>query len=520
MIPRIGAMNDLFLPPIAHPLGEADSQPDSSVKLDTFDGLLHVEWEPQAAVTALGQLPFFVEFLKTAELLEPWVEECPLKYRSPNAPSKRDVLGTILLSVLAGHWRYAHISAIRADGVNPALLGMSKVASEDSVRRAFRGAEETCCADWQRKYLRLSYEPLLEEPWILDVDTTVKALYGHQEGAVVGYNPHKPGRPSHTYHTYFIANLRLVLDVEVQAGNRSAAKYTSPGLFDFLDSLPHESRPRFVRGDSAFGNENIMAACEERQLDYLSKLRQTKRVKRLIETLFSCDDWEDAGKGWEGTESSLRLSGWSRSRRVIVLRREIKETLVLENKAQSGQLEFAFVETIECAKKYEYAVLVTSLRDEVLTIAQHYRDRGDAENPFDELKNHWGWGGFTTRDLKRCQIMARHTALFYNWWSLFVRLAIPQKHTEAQTSRPLLLHAVAKQTSHSGQKTLRISISHSQSSQVESILRNLARFFSRLRENAEQLGRAGKWRLILSRIFVKYLGGRLLGAPKMLASDP
>jgi hypothetical protein len=31
-----------------------------------------------------------------------------------------------------------------------------------------------------------------------------------------------------------------------------------------------------------------------------------------------------------------------------------------------------------------------------------YRDRGDAENVFDELKNQWGWGGFTTQDLKRC----------------------------------------------------------------------------------------------------------------------
>jgi hypothetical protein len=49
----------------------------------------------------------------------------------------RDVLGTILLSVLAGHWRYAHISALRGDGVNPGLLGRTKVASEDSVRRGF-----------------------------------------------------------------------------------------------------------------------------------------------------------------------------------------------------------------------------------------------------------------------------------------------------------------------------------------------------------------------------------------------
>ena len=86
--------------------------------------------------------------------------------------------------------------------------------------------------------------------------------------------------------------------------------------------------------------------------------------------------------------------------------------------------------------------------DEIYTIAQHYRDRADSENNFDELKNQWGWGGFTTKDLKRCRIMARTVALIYNWWSLFVRLANLDKHLEAVTSRPLLLHDVGKQTRH------------------------------------------------------------------------
>lgn len=34
----------------------------------------------------------------------------------------------------------------------------------------------------------------------------------------------KPGRPS---HTFFMANLGLILDVEVQAGNEMSAHYTS-----------------------------------------------------------------------------------------------------------------------------------------------------------------------------------------------------------------------------------------------------------------------------------------------------
>ena len=105
-------------------------------------------------------------------------------------------------------------------------------------------------------------------------------------------------------------------------------------------------------------------------------------------------------------------------------------------------------------------MLVTSTAYPILTLAQLYRDRADAENNFDELKNQWGWGGFTTQDLARCRLMARMVALIYNWWTLFVRLAQPHKHFEAISSRPLLLHGVATQTKHAGQTRLTITSTH------------------------------------------------------------
>jgi hypothetical protein len=509
---------DLFLP--AHPEGEGSLSEQSLLPVETFGGRIHVEWDPQAAVTPLGQLSFFIEFLKTAELFEPWVADCPLRYASPNAPLKRDVLGTTLLSVLSGHKRYAHITSLRSDTVNPPLLGMNKVVSEDSVRRAFGSVDEAACVAWQRNHLRRCYEPLLYEPWILDIDTTVKPLYGHQQGAKVGYNPHKPGRPSHVYHTYFIANLRLVLDVEVQPGNQSASSYSRPALFAFFDSLPPSARPAFLRGDIGFGNEGTMQEAEQRAAHYLFKLRQTKKVTRLIEEVFGRADWVDAGQGWQGVEDTLKLSGWSRARRVIVLRRELRDELVLERQSDAGQLEMAFIETLDPVKKYEYAVYVTSLDDEILTVAQHYRDRGDAENPFDELKNQWGWAGYTTRDLKRCQIMARHIALIYNWWSLFARLAIPDKHAEAITSRPLLLHAVGKQTRHAGQIRLTLTSMHGKASRIRKILSYLTTFFRAIRQTAEQLDWASRWRIILSRIFIQFLRGRLLRSPKLIEGEP
>ncbi len=38
------------------------------------------------------------------------MDGCPLSYSSHNAHSKRDVLGTWLLAILAGHKRHAHIT--------------------------------------------------------------------------------------------------------------------------------------------------------------------------------------------------------------------------------------------------------------------------------------------------------------------------------------------------------------------------------------------------------------------------
>jgi hypothetical protein len=232
---------------------------------ETFAGRVHVEWATDAMVTPLGQLPFFIEYLKQGGLFDGWVADCPLHYTSPNAPNKRDVLGTVLLSVLAGHRRYAHITTLRCDPVNPPLLGMERAVSEDAVRRAFDKIEERAGVEWLQEHLDYCTRPLLTEPWVLDIDTTVKPLYGHQEGALVSYNPHKPGRPSHSYHSYMLANLRLVLAVEVAPGNEHTSKHSAPGLWELLDRLAAPLKPALIRGDANFGNEPVMREAEQRR---------------------------------------------------------------------------------------------------------------------------------------------------------------------------------------------------------------------------------------------------------------
>jgi hypothetical protein len=158
------------------------SQVVEALKLEIANGGLKVHWDGNAQATVLGQMAFFIEFLTVTGLFDQWVADCPLDYKSPNGSSRHDILGTWLLSILSGHWRYAHVSTIRANGVNPRLLGMSGVVAEDIVRRALKAIDESLGNDWLSRHLGRTVLGLLDAPWILDVDVTIKPLYGKQQG--------------------------------------------------------------------------------------------------------------------------------------------------------------------------------------------------------------------------------------------------------------------------------------------------------------------------------------------------
>jgi hypothetical protein len=239
-------------------------------------------------------------------------------------------------------------------------------------------------------------------------------------------------------------------------------------------------------------------------------------------------EWVDAGQGWQGKETGLRLIGWSRHRRIVLLRRKLNRDLGLTDRNDRGQELLSFIEVGPDKELWEYGALVTSLDAEILTLGQLYRDRADCENAFDELKNQClsreadQRGGFdplrgsNTQDLTRCRLLAGTVALVYNWWSLFVRLADPDHHREAITTRPLLLSAIARQTQHAGQLTLTISSTHAARDKARDAYRRIAGFLTALRKNAEQLDQLRRWYRILSEALRHFLKGRQLQTPVRL----
>jgi hypothetical protein len=140
--------------------------------------------------------------------------------------------------------------------------------------------------------------------------------------------------------------------------------------------------------------------------------------------------------------------------------------------------------------------------------------RGDCENAFDELKNQWGWGGFTTYELKCCRLLAGGVALIYNWWRLFVRLADPNHRPEAVTpsladagGRSTNLACLASDADHHAWRT-------TQSAAYQQI----AGFLAKLRQTAEQLNPVQRCYRILTEALKRQLKGRQLNPPPHLAT--
>jgi hypothetical protein len=51
-------------------------------------GRVQMRWASDSAATPTGQLAYFIGFLNLTGLWSRWLEDCPLTYTSPNAPSK------------------------------------------------------------------------------------------------------------------------------------------------------------------------------------------------------------------------------------------------------------------------------------------------------------------------------------------------------------------------------------------------------------------------------------------------
>ncbi len=316
---------------------------------------------------------------------------------------------SVVVSALSGVYHLVAIAQLTHDPLVKALLGLPKGLNKDVISVQFkklgqRGARLLEEMAGQRIKRQLEKSEL--RAITLDGDSTVKTVYGHQEGAAKGYNPFKKGAKSYHPILVFVSELKLVLN----SWFRTGSAYTSNGIIEFLKQaacyLPLNITKVFFRADCGFFYGALLDFLEELGWDYLIKVKM-KGLSKLL----SKQKWEILTdySGFAVCEFPYKSKDWNKAR-ILKAVRWIEK---YEQTQYFGQIEYVPI--------YRYACYVTTLNASVWSIHEKYNERATSETWIEQIKSQLYAGMSLTNDFWANDILWQLSVLAYNL-SVMMRL--------------------------------------------------------------------------------------------------
>lgn len=263
-------------------------------------------------------------------------------------------------------------------------------STHDRLRRYFLSASSTSWSFW------------------LDCDSTTQTLYGHQEGAMVGYNPHHRGKKS--YHPSIITEAHRgdCLAGRLRPGNA----HTAEGIDDLLrratSLLPAIHRLR-VRADAGFYSGSFVSLLKELKAEFAVVAHLTSTVRRILETR----RYARVSSIFSTAEFSYRPHGWKEPERFVVLRRK------LPNQEAASQT------TLFTLDRHAYSVVVTNLNLTPYGVFRFYQDRSAMERIVRTLKEDYPLGKAATNSFQANAFYTEVSLLAYNLITWFKRMCLP-----------------------------------------------------------------------------------------------
>lgn len=285
----------------------------------------------------------------------------------------------------------------------------------------------------------------LPDACILDMDSTVKTVYGEQEGAKVGANAHKPGRKSYQPLVAFEGQSRLYLNAELRSGNMHCSKNSHLFAEETLKLLPERCKVKYARFDKGFGGEAFYRFWEENNIGYVGKIKWTDRLAKEVA---QCTHWKRYADGdviIEGIRLIYKATSWEKARIVTVIRKA--------ERYDGNQLQFYdFL--------WDYEAIVTNLDWEPIDIWRFYNQRACMENYIKEAKHGFSIHRVPTKSFAANEMDLLIKLLAYNVFELFKKDCcepIHRGYTIARFRREFF-HGAGIIVSHARQLTLKLSV--------------------------------------------------------------
>ena len=188
----------------------------------------------------------------------------------------RDNLLQMIYMIMAGYFEDDASDELTKDPIFRAVLEKSALASQPTVSRFFNRMDEDTLKQFQEisQILRKRiYSIQMPQAVILDLDSTLLAAYGKQEGRAFNFHYRSNG-----YHP-LVCYAGITGDL-IKIQLRDGAAYSCTGVTNFLQPILDEYLNDYptihllLRGDSGFATSDLYKQCEENGTSYVIRLME------------------------------------------------------------------------------------------------------------------------------------------------------------------------------------------------------------------------------------------------------
>jgi hypothetical protein len=169
---------------------------------------------------------------------------------------------------------------------------------------------------------------------------------------------------------------------------------------------------RTVRADSGFFDGSFLDFLEARALPYVVVARMTTTLKRHCAGI---QDWTVLDEHHASGEFTVKLFGWSKERRFVVVRERVRET-----KAAVGRI-------LIDVPGYTFRVWVTNRSESSLALWRDYNGRAGVEQRIEELKHDLAADGFCLQPFFATESAFLAVLFTFNLLSLYQHQVTPDQ---------------------------------------------------------------------------------------------
>ena len=340
-----------------------------------------------------------------------------------------DNLMQILYQIVAAYFRDDCADELTCEPVLTAILEKSALASQPTLSRFWNRMDGDTLAQLDRideRMREVVYSIRRPEHMLFDLDSTLLATYGRQEGE--GFNYHYQ---AHGYHPLLCYDgltgdlLKVELRDGTQYCGKDADKFMTPLVRGYREK--HPSLPLYLRGDSGFASPALYEACEENDCKYAIRLKNNAALQSHAgdadEALYRATRRNQVDYAVVYGEFMYQAASWTHPRRVVFK-----------------------VEKPENQMVHMFTFLVTTMEMEPHQVIRYYCGRGRMENFIKEGKAGFDFSSVCSRSKTVNANRLRVHALAYNLFNWFRRLALPEnmRKQRIDTIRLKLLKVAAK----------------------------------------------------------------------------